>query len=169
MAVAAELRKAGLTAVLTGGACAAIYSAGAYTSYDLDFVVQGGGSRRALEQAMVAAGFGRQGDRYVHPGTPFFVEFVRGPLAVGDDIDVRPTTLRVGRGHTLALAPTDACRDRLAAFFHWADRGSLAAAVAIARRHRVDMTVIERWSGHEGAPDKFEEFRAAVAARRRSR
>lgn len=48
--------------------------------------------------------------------------------------------LRVGRGRTLALSPTDACRDRLAAFYHWSDRGGLAAAVAIAQRHRVNMS-----------------------------
>ncbi len=167
--VAAVLREAGFVAVLTGGACAAIYSAGAYTSHDLDFVLRSGGNRRALDEAMAVAGFTRRHDRYVHRAARFFVEFVRGPLAIGDDVEVRPVALRVGRGRTLALTATDACRDRLAAFYHWSDRQSLAAAVAIARRHRVNMSRIRRWSHHEGAGDKYQEFFAAASAAGRRR
>jgi hypothetical protein len=122
--VADALRDARFTAVLTGGACAAIYSAGAYQSHDLDFVIQAGGNRRALDHAMASAGFARDGDRYVHPRARFYVEFLRGPLAVGDDVQIRPTALKVGKGRILALSATDACRDRLAAFYHWADRQS---------------------------------------------
>jgi hypothetical protein len=165
--VAAVLRESSFTAVLTGGACATIYSGGAYQSYDLDYVIQAGGRKRALDEAMARAGFARAGDRYEHPKVRFFVEFVRGPLAIGDDVAVRPTMLRVGRGRTLALSPTDACRDRLAAFYHWSDRQSLAAAIAIAARHRVNLAAIRRWSEREGATDRFGEFRDAILARTR--
>ena len=165
-AVAAALESAGFRAVLTGGACATIYSAGAYQSRDLDFILEAGGGQRALDRAMTSLGFQRQSDRYVHPKTTFFVEFPRGPLAIGDDTAIRPVRLAVPRGHTLALSATDACRDRLAAFYHWSDRQSLEAAVAIARRHRVNMRLIAAWSAREGAGDRFEEFRRAVRARR---
>jgi hypothetical protein len=169
-AVAAALREAGFTAVLTGGACATVYSGGAYQSHDLDFIVQSGGSQRALEAALATVGLRRTGDRYIHPKTKFFVEFVRGPLAIGDDVTIRPVTLKVAGGTTLALSPTDACRDRLAAFYHWSDRQSLAAAVAIARRHRLRLPVIERWSDREGHRARFDEFRSALkTARHRSR
>ena len=164
-AVSTALRHAGIHAVLTGGACASLHSGGAYQSHDLDFIVDGGATRQALDAAMAVAGFRRQYDRYVHPATPLFVGFPRGPLAVGGDFDVRPVALRLGRGSALALSATDACRDRLAAFFHWADRQSLAAAVAIARRRRVDLARIRRWSIREGFVDKFAEFRAALRRR----
>jgi hypothetical protein len=167
-AVATALREAGFGAVLTGGACASIYSAGAYVSHDLDFIIQSGGGRSTLDRALAGLGFIRKHDRYVHPATAFFVEFPRGPLSIGDDTDIRPVTLRIGRARVTALSATDSCRDRLAAFYHWSDRQSLRSAVEIAVRHRVNMQAIRRWSAHEGALERFEEFReGAVALRRR--
>jgi len=165
-AVATALSDAGFTAVLTGGACATIYSDSAYQSHDLDFIIRSGGNQRTLAAALAAVGFRRDGDRYVHSNTRFFVEFPRGPLAIGDDIDIRPVPLRVGTTTTLALSATDACRDRLAAFYYWSDRQSLKAALEIARRHPVRMATIRRWSERENQLERFEEFRAALATRR---
>lgn len=165
--VARALRESGFDAVLTGGACATIYSAGAYQSHDLDFIIRDGGNRRALDTAMGAIGFVREHDRYVHAATDFYVEFPRGPLSIGDDVEITPVELKAGRGRTLALSATDACRDRLAAFYHWSDRQSLESAVAIAVRQRVKMPLIERWSAREDQTGKFSEFRARVRAARR--
>lgn len=114
---------------------------------------------------MATTGFTRDGDRYVHPATPFFVEFPRGPLAIGDDVEIKPVRLRLARGSTLALSATDACRDRLAAYYYWADRQSLRVAVDIARRRRIDLAAIERWSANEGQQEKFEDFRREVRRR----
>ena len=165
--VGRALRAAAVPAVLTGGACATIYSAGAYQSADLDFILSGG-TRKALDEAMGTVGFSRDGDRYVHPDARFFVEFPRGPLAIGDDFNIKPVALRLRRGTISALSATDACRDRLAAFYHWSDRSSLDVATEIAVRHRVGMLTIRRWSEREGFEDKFEEFRRTVGTRRRS-
>jgi hypothetical protein len=63
------------------------------------------------------------------------------------------------------LSPTDSCRDRLAAYYHWNDRQSLEVAVAIARRNPVDLAVIGEWSTAEGFPERFEEFLRAVKPR----
>ena len=157
-AVAAALRDAGIVAVLTGGACATLYSDGAYQSHDLDFILRGSANRRSLDDAMATLGFTRNRDRYVHATTPFFVEFPRGPLAIGDDLAVTPVVLRLRRGEVLALSATDACRDRLAAFYHWADRQSLRTAVLIARRSTVNLGIIRRWSTREGYEENFREF-----------
>jgi hypothetical protein len=161
--VAGALDGAGISAVLTGGACATIYSKGAYQSHDLDFIIRSGGTRRSLDVAMASVGFRRDGDRYVHPATPFFVEFPRGPLAIGEDVAITPVELTVGGGRTLALSSTDACRDRLAAFYHWSDRQSLDVAVEIALANPVNMRTIKRWSQTEGALEQFDEFRRQVA------
>ena len=163
--VSRALREAGIDAVLTGGACATIYSKGAYISHDLDFIVRTGGSRATLDAALASIGFTRDHDRYVHAGTPLFVEFPRGPLSIGDDTHIRPVQLRVGRTTVPALSATDSCRDRLAAFYHWSDRQSLKSAIEIALRHRVNMATIRKWSEREGALDRFEEFRSEVARR----
>jgi len=160
--VASALNDAGIDVVLTGGACATFYSGGTYLSNDLDFIVRRGGTRRTLDQAMLRVGFQRDGDRYVHPGTIFFVEFPRGPLAIGDDLKITPVVLHLAGGTVAALSATDACRDRLAAFFHWSDRQSLSVAVAIARKQSVEMSTIQDWSQKEGFVASFQEFARAV-------
>lgn len=157
--VAGALGGANIAAVLTGGACATIYSEGAYQSHDLDFIIRGSASRKSLDETMASVGFAREGDRYVHPSTPFFVEFPRGPLAIGDDVQITPVQLKLRGGSVQALSPTDSCRDRLAAFYHWSDRHSLDVAVAIAAKNSVNMAAVRRWSRSEGFEDRFEEFR----------
>ena len=173
-AVGDALRRDGIRGVVTGGSCASLHSDGAYQSQDIDIVLSGRVTRQELDRSLASIGFVRRGDRYVHSGSPFFVEFPRGPLAVGGDENVRPVELVVGRTRFLALSPTDSCRDRLAQFFHWKDRQSLSVAVLIAARRRVNLRRIRTWSAAEGFEDQFEEFlrylrdaRAGKAPRRR--
>jgi hypothetical protein len=157
------LRRHGITAVLTGGACASVYTGGSFVSADVDFVLAGRVSQDQLDTAMASVGFSRRGDHYVHTLTKFFVEFPRGPLAIGGEARIRPVHLTIGRTRTLALSPTDSCRDRLAAFYHWNDLQSLRVAAAIARRQRVDLALIRRWSRHEGHLEGFAAFVAELA------
>jgi hypothetical protein len=100
----------------------------------------------------------REGDRYVHPQVGFYLEFPRGPLAIGTDLAIRPVEVAVGDNVMLALSPTDSCRDRLAVFYHWRDRQSLHLAVAVARHQPVDLDTIRAWSRAEGSLDDYEEF-----------
>ena len=171
IAVGAALARHGVRAVLTGGACASFYSGGRYTSRDMDFILEGHATQARLDEAMASVGFGRQGDRYVHPRVPFYVEFPRGPLAIGDDYRIRPVAKALrGHGRALLLSATDSCRDRLAAFYHWSDRESLRVAVWVALAQRLRFAEIERWSAAEGFSAQFDEFVAAVRqARARSR
>lgn len=163
--VAAALRSAGIRAVLTGGACASLYSGGRYKSSDLDFIIQNALSDAQLDAAMASIGFKRVGNQYEHPATPFFVEFPAGPLGIGDDVHIQPVKCRIRGTVVSALSATDSCRDRLAAFYHWNDRQALSVAVTIAHRHRVNLRSIRQWSAHEGALPKFEEFMSAVSRR----
>lgn len=176
LAVAATLRRHGVPAVLTGGACASIHSAGAYVSKDVDLVVVGGAPLALVDTALATLGFRRAGDRYVHPHIAFYVEFPPGPLAIGADLAIRPVVLRSAGGTALALSATDSCRDRLSGFYHWNDRQSLQVAIVIASRHRVNVRKIRTWSLAEGHPDRFEEFlrelerfRRAVPTRAKAR
>ena len=159
-AVAEGLENAGIRAVLTGGACAVIHTAGGYLSEDLDFVLQSTPSQQDLDDAMAEIGFKRRGDQYFHPETSFFVEFPTGPLGIGRDLEVKPVRRRFGnsKGAIRLLSATDSCRDRLSAFYHWNDRQSLDAAVRIGLRNRLDMKRIREWSESEGAPERFHEF-----------
>ncbi len=172
VAVAAgdALRRAGIRAVLTGGACANLYSGGVYQSADADFVLTGRCSTKDLNRALATLGFARKGDRYVHRLASFFVEFPSGPLGIGRDLSIRPVWRNRRAAKTLALSATDACRDRLAAFYFWNDLQSLAAAVAIAERNRVAFAKVRAWSRSEGHPEGyavfFAELRRTRAARR---
>ena len=166
LTVGTALDRHGVKAVLTGGACASIHSAGVYTSLDLDFVLTNRTTQQTLDTALGDVGFKRSGDRYLHPETAFWVEFPRGPLAVGGDYKIRPTTLRGKGGSANVLSATDSCRDRLAAFYHWNDRQSLEVAVHIARRQKVNLRKIRQWSEQEDHLEHFKEFRSRVQDRR---
>jgi len=171
LAVARALAEHGVRAVLTGGACASIHAKGRYLSEDLDFILEGRVAVADLDRAMATIGFVRNANRYVHPASRFWVEFPRGPLAVGADLEVRPIALGRTSARLLALSPTDSCRDRLAAYFHWNDRQSLAVALEIAKHHEIDLDLVRRWSEGEGHSARFEEFfrQLAPSAPRASR
>ena len=158
VAVGDALRRAGIQAVLTGGACASLHTAGRYSSVDADFVLVGEVVRRQLDDALATLGFTRAGDRYVHAESEFYVEFPRGPLAIGGDHAILPVEHVSGRRRCLALSATDSCRDRLAAFYHWNDQQSLGVAVQIALSNRLDWRRIRRWSEAEGNLARYEEF-----------
>jgi uncharacterized protein YjiS (DUF1127 family) len=166
--VGRSLKAAGIKAVLTGGACATIYSGGEYQSEDLDLIIQDSSSRKKLDEALKGIGFSRRQDHYVHPNTDFFVEFPRGPLSLGDDVDIRPVEMRIGKIAIRALSPTDSCRDRLAAFFHWNDRQSLETAVAIAVRNPVNLRTIRAWAERESSRARLDEFLDALKSARRA-
>ena len=166
IAVGSALRKHGIHGVLTGGACANVYTKGGYVSGDVDVVLSGRVSQAALDKAMDSVGFKRSGDRYIHPGLDYFVEFPPGPLAIGSDVMIRPVTIKSGAHATLSLSATDSCRDRLAAYFHWKDRQSFETAVQIAIVNRINLDVVRAWSKKEGRLDAFEEFLSEVDRRR---
>ncbi len=165
-AVAKALAREGIRAVLTGGACASLYTRGAYQSSDLDFVLQNAVPVARIDAALASIGFRRRGNHYEHRAVPFFVEFPAGPLGIGGDLGIRPVRRRIGSVFVTLLSATDSCRDRLAAFYHWRDRQSLAVAVGIAVRNSVDLKTIRKWSLAEGAAEGLNEFLAALARAR---
>lgn len=164
-AVAAEvseaLRKAGVVAVLSGGGAVSIYSENAYESSDLDFVTSAGIPQ--LDRVMGALGFlRREGRHYVHPNCEWLIEFPPGPVMLGDEIVSDWVEKEVTGGVIRMLSPTQCVMDRLAAFYHWSDRQCLDQAVMVARRNKVNIAAIKRWSLREGHAKRFTEFAAAV-------
>ena len=128
--VCTALHHHGITAVLTGGSAATFYAPDAYQSRDLDFVITAWVPDG--ERALIAAGFRRERDCYVHPDSPYPVEFPRGPLAVADDLITAWNTVRRDNELVHVLTPTDSVRDRLAAFLFWNDWSGLELALAVA-------------------------------------
>lgn len=156
--------------MLSGGGCASIYTAGMYQSVDLDFIIQGPGTQKQLDQAMASIGFLRRQTQYFHSDSRYYVEFPPGPLGIGADYRIEPVEVRSRGRKLLMLSPTDSCRDRLAGFFHWNDRQGLEVAVRIAARRPVDIGKIRVWSEQENALPRFGIFLEELKRyRRRSR
>ena len=166
IAVGDALRRAGIRGVLTGGACAHLYTAGAYTSADVDFVLSQRTSIESLDGALNPLGFRRNRDHWAHPAIRFYVEFPRGPLGIGEDFGIRPVWRSKRGSKTLALSATDACRDRLAAYYHWNDRQSLDVAVAIAFHNRIRLARVKQWSEDEGHKERYRLFLAELKRKR---
>jgi hypothetical protein len=162
--VCTELDAVGICAVLTGGSAATVYSNETYLSRDLDFVIQFDSGDSKPAEVLARLGYEAAGSLYTHSQSPFTLDFPPGPLAVGRDLVDRWNTLREGERLLHILFPTDCCRDRLAGFLFWNDRGSLEQAVAVATQQRaqIDLNAIETWCVSEGLAEKYREFLRAL-------
>jgi len=153
-----RLRRRGVEAVLTGGACVSIYTRNRYQSYDLDFVLLAAQDKKAAGEALRELGYRPDGRHFRHSDTPFLVEFLAPPLSIGAAPVRKIAEIRAGRRTLRLLSPTDCVKDRLAAFYFWNDRQSLEQAVLVALRHRIDMKDVKAWSESEGMAERFAVF-----------
>jgi hypothetical protein len=160
--VCTALDSVGVKAVLTGGSAATFYAPDAYQSADIDFVAVFFEARRPgdADRKLRALGYSRERDHYRHLSSPYPIEFPPGPLAVGGQLVRVWRTDKKDNAVLYVLSPTDCCKDRLAAFFHWNDRSGLAQAVAVARAVGTDIDYEElaAWSEREGSVDRYAEF-----------
>jgi hypothetical protein len=164
-AVCTALENEGFVVVLTGGSAATFYAPKAYQSKDIDFVITLRG--KAGERALIALGYRRKGDYYVHEASPFPVEFPPGPLAIGDDLVTTWNTVRREGELLHILSRTDSCRDRLASFLFWNDFRGLEQALAVfsSRPEDVDLETIQDWCRRERQSDKYAVFKARTEMR----
>lgn len=148
--VAGHLEANGIGVVLVGGAVVAVYTEGAYRSGDLDFVPEELFEDR-IDARMQELGFSRRGRHYEHPDCRhLFVEFVAGPLGIGDDLNIVPSRESVEGYELKLLSPTDCVRDRLASYIHFKARECLDQAVLVAKARPIAWSTIERWCRDEG-------------------
>ena len=148
--VARHLEAKGVGVVLVGGAVVAVYTDGAYRSGDLDFVSERLFEHR-IDPCMLELGFHRRGRHYEHPRCHhLFVEFVNGPLGIGDDQNIVPRRESVNGYELKILSPTDCVCDRLASYIHFQARECLDQAVLVANAHPMDWSRIESWCHNEG-------------------
>lgn len=161
--VVAGLQKYNITATLVGGAVVSIYTKNEYQSHDLDFISPN--DHQKIIEAMTALGFTRAGRSFEHPSTDFTVEFPTGPLAIGDDIPVKPEgRINTIHGKVSLFSPTQCVMDRLAWFYHNNDRQCLDQAVMVATDHDINMAKVKAWSQKEKSMEKFQVFLERVKA-----
>ena len=148
--VCTALDKADITAVLTGGAATMLYAGDMQPSDDVDFIIRFGADK-AANAVMKTLGFSRSGRIFISETTQFTVEFPPGPLAVGSEVIGTWETRKRCDECLYVISAFDAVRDRLCWYFYNDDFSSLAAAVAIASSHDVDVAAIGEWAEREYA------------------
>jgi hypothetical protein len=150
------LDRSGIHVVLSGGAVVSIYSDNEYESFDLDFIRTG--LARRVDDVMRAIGFERSGRHWRHPDSSFWVEFPPGPVQIGDIVVTKFAERETRAGTLRLLMPTECVMDRLAGFYHWNDPQCLEQAIAVAKRHPIDLERIREWSVRESSASEFESF-----------
>jgi len=115
--------------VLVGGAAVELYTGGAYTSGDLDFV---GVIPARVERRLVEAGFTRRGRHWVHEAGQLFVEFPSSALAPGE----MSVLVRFGELEVLVVSPEDLLVDRLGAWQYWRSSQDGVNALLLYRAQR---------------------------------
>lgn len=77
------------------------------------------------------------------------MEFPVGLVMIGDAPVTEVARHITPAGAVRLLTPTDAVKDRLAAFLHWSDRQGVEQAVQIVRRQTVDLGKVDGWARAE--------------------
>ena len=159
-----HLRAKGIDVVLCGGACISIYSQGKYLSMDLDMIHTGlmAPKRSLIREVMKKMGFSEDGRHFKHPDTKLFVEFPKGPPAVGEEPVKEIRERREATGILKIISPTDCVKDRLTWFYHDHDQQCLEQAVLVVQENQIDLKEVERWSEGEGKSDLFKQIRARL-------
>lgn len=162
--ISESLRKEGLEAILSGGACAQIYSNSKYVTGDLDFVVNyfWPGNDAIIDKVMASLGFERKGRIFVNPAVAYSVEFPPGPISIGEEHQVKPCMFKMKTGNLWLLSPTDSVKDRLTGYFYGNDAQCLEQAVMIYQMNDVKLEDVRNWARKEGRPEKFAEFENRV-------
>jgi len=161
------LKKEGLQATLSGGACAEIYSNKKYVTGDLDFVVNyvWPGNDKIIKKVMSELGFEKKGRTFLNVNdiVEYSVEFPPGPLSVGEEYQITPVELKLKTGSLSLLSPTDSAKDRLTGYFYGNDAQCLEQAVMICQTNNVAIENIRKWAKKEGRPEKYKEFENRLA------
>lgn len=152
------LQENNIDAVLVGGACVTIYSENKYMSKDLDFVTYS--SIKKVKPVLEKLGFKQEGKRrFINKDCEFYIEFVAPPVGIGHQVPVENfSKVDTEEGKIVLFRPTDCVKDRLAAYYHWADTQSLKQATIVARKQEIDLDEIKKWSEKENALEKFNKF-----------
>ena len=149
----------GINCVLSGGACVSIYSNNEYQSADLDFIDIGNTQRKKIKEILSELGFEEFNRYFKHIDVKYFIEFPSGPLSIASERVQVISELSLSTGILKLLSPTDCIKDRLAAYYFWDDKQSLAQAILVAKAQKINIEEIERWSAVENCSDKFNEIR----------
>lgn len=151
------LQEAGMTATLVGGGAVEFYAPNAYTTTDIDLVVEGR-TRDAIDGVFTTLGMRRQGRHWVRGD--LFVEVPGDYLSEpADEFGFGPLTLRVIRKEYVL-------GDRIVGFRHWKywGYGQQAIDLITAFGNELDEDVLRGYLRKEGSEDAFDLLRDVAAS-----
>jgi len=161
--ISGYLLKNGIEVVLSGGACVTIYAHKALESFDLDFVLISAEKQKEVRRLLLAKGFFQERRYFRHKNTPYFIDFISPPLAVGNEPVRALSEIKRGKNVLRLLSPTDCVKDRLAAYYHWDDRQALEQARLVYQNQNVDLREIRRWSKAEGMLTRYDRIKKTLS------
>lgn len=141
--------------ILVGGAAVELYTHGAYTTGDLDFVGDVSGE---VAEVLDHAGFRRAGRHWIHEQGRVYLEFPGSRLEPASE----PARLRRA-GLTLRVIRAEALlADRLAAWKFWRSEVDLLNALRLlhARRVRLELREVRRCARALEVEDEWRRLRA---------
>lgn len=157
--VAIELAKNDIDVILVGGAVVSIYSEGAYTSGDLDFVIYEFTRDKLNDVLLNNLGFKKEGRHYKHPECAhLFLEFMTFPASIGEDSQIEPAEIECEGQILKILTPTDCVRDRLASYAYFKAMECLDQAVLVAKKHSINFEKVKSWCEDEKIKQVYDDF-----------
>ncbi len=167
-AISGGFEERGVSAVLVGGTVVEFYTAGGYTTADIDMVLPPL-ERREIETVMEELGLVRSGDyrHWSHPQIPFPVEFPPGPLQIGhlvvgelNEIEIEGTKLKI-------LKVEDILLDRMVMAQEWDDLQAQVQAEMLMYAHydEMDWPYIHRQASQIGVLKISQEIQKKVKRR----
>ena len=139
-AISASFEEKGIYAVLVGGTVVEYYTAGGYTTGDVDMVLPPLG-KREIERGMQELGFERFEDyrHWLHPKIPVPVEFPPGPLQIGHLPVQEVNEIEIGKIRLKILKVEDILLDRLIMAQEWKDLQAQAQSEMLMNAHYAKM------------------------------
>lgn len=139
-AISGSFEEKDIYAVLVGGTVVEYYTAGGYTTADIDMVLPPL-EKREIERVMQELGFERFEDyrHWLHPKIPVPVEFPPGPLQIGHLPIQEVNEIDIGKIKLKILKVEDILLDRLIMAQEWKDLQAQAQSEMLMDAHYVEM------------------------------
>jgi predicted nucleotidyltransferase len=167
-AISLAFEKRGIQAVLVGGVVVEYYTAGGYTTADIDMILPPL-EKHEIETVMKELGFERFEDyrHWLHPHIPIPVEFPPGPLQIGhllvqelNEIEIEEVKLKI-------LKVEDILLDRLIMAQEWKDLQAQVQAEMLMYAHctEIDWSYVHQKSSSLGILKLLQKIQRKVKRR----
>lgn len=146
------LARGWLPPVIVGGQAVEFYSAGGYTTVDIDLVT----ASEPLDEILARWGFEQRGRHWTQSDLGLVVEAPGGRLAPGQRERLTEVAVAGERAYVLGLE--DVIVDRLAACVHWSSADDCRWAEVLIGAHRADLDgeYLQRWADENGVREQLD-------------